>query len=152
MFYNSGANAETTQIANNNTVQAISTAMSPQGMIMNTINYSDLPSSPEEGIAATNTLENSLMGINSGGHSPPMSAPMTSIPYTLTQLTLDTVSPIDPNLNNTSMNSPTLNGQMNCTSNNNSHSNRSSPMAAGVQMGEPFSLAQLPQRLKQEVI
>lgn len=141
-----GANAETTQLANNNTVQAISTAMSPQGMIMNTINYSDLPSSPEEGIAATNTLENSLIGMNSGGHSPPLSVPMTSIPYTLTQLTLDTVSPIDPNLNNTSMDSPTLTGPMN------SHSNRSSPMTNVVQMSEPFNLAQLPHRLKQEVI
>lgn len=150
-----GANAETTQLANNNTVQAIST-MSPQGMIMNTINYSDLPSSPEEGIAVSNALENSLIGMNSEAHSPPLSAPMTSIPYTLTQLTLDnspqpTVSPVDPNLNNTSMDSPTLSGQFNCTTHN-SHSNRSSPMTTVVQMTEPFNLSQLPQRLKQEVI
>lgn len=145
-----GANTESSQLTNNNTAAAL--AMSPSAMIMNTINYSDLPGSPDEGIVVSNTLENNIIGMNSDTQSPPLTVPMTSIPYTLTQLTLDnspqpTVSPIDPNLNNTSMGSPTLSGQVICTSNN-SHSNRSSPMTSVVQMTEPFNMP----RLKQEVM
>lgn len=152
-----GANTETTQLASSSppTIAGVS----PSSMIMSTINYSDLPGSPEEDLMAGNSLENSIMGMSSETQSPPLSCPMTSIPYTLTQLPLGnspqpTVSPVDPNLNNSSMGSPCLNSQM--VTSNSSHSNRSSPMTSPmttvVQITEPFSMAQFPQRLKQEVI
>lgn len=148
-----GANAETTQLASNSTSTL---SVSPSSMIMSTINYNDLPGSPEEDLMVGNSLENSIIGLSSETQSPPLTGvPMNSIPYTLTPLTLDnspqpTVSPIDPNLNNSSMGSPCYGGQV--VSTNSIHSNSSSPMTTVVQITEPFSLAQFPQRLKQEVI
>ena len=149
----SGANTETTQLTSNS---SSSLSMSPSAMIMSTINYNDLPGSPGEELVVGNSLENSIIGLNSDTQSPSLGAvPITSIPYTLTPLTLDnspqpTVSPVDPNLNNSSMGSPCLNSQV--ASTNSPHSNRSSPTSTVVQMTEPFNLAQFPHRLKQEVI
>lgn len=148
-----GANTETTQLATNSSPTPL---VSPSSMIMSTINYSDLPGSPQDDLIVGNSLENSIIGLNSETHSPPLTGvPMTSIPYTLTPLTLDnspqpTVSPVDPNLNNSSMGSPCFNGQIVSTSSE--QSNRSSPKSTVVQVSEPYNLAQFPTRLKQEVL
>lgn len=119
-------------------------SMSPN-LIMNTINYTDLPSSDnDDSINLGSGLESHMMSMRT--QSPPMGI-LNNVSY-ITGLHMDgspqaTVSPADPNLNMGHLGSP-LNGHVMIT---NSCSN-----SPAQQNCEPFSFARSPPKyMKQEV-
>ncbi|XP_060581590.1 hepatocyte nuclear factor 4-gamma-like isoform X1 [Ruditapes philippinarum] len=141
-----GANGDLGQVQTTNSgmdsASATPLSMSPN-MIMNTINYTDLPGSDDnDTIGMATGLEPGVMCL--GSQSPPTGV-LNAVPYIpgfqLDNSPQSTVSPADPNLNMGPLGSP-LNGNVIATSCN------GSPLPAG----EPFNLSTAGKCLKQEVV
>lgn len=116
-------------------------SMSPN-LIMNTINYTDIPGSDDSDSICMPTGLESVTGL--GSNSPPVGV-LNAVPY-IPGLQLDnspqsTVSPADPNLNMGPLGSP-----LGC------HVITSNCNGSPLQAGEPFNLSTVNKCLKQEVI